>query len=143
MIISRFYRAHRMTFLAALLAAIAVAGCSDSTEPEDDTDPTVVLRDVTLAFTAGISCDVGGVSTSFTAAAGTTVTILAAGASNLTPLFVLYAPDFSTQIGSSEANGAGRARLIITLAASGEHHVTLCEANARGGSVKVTVTRPG
>jgi hypothetical protein len=126
--------------LTSLLAAVAVAGCGDdSTTPEAG---TVVLLDVTLAFSQGVTCETGGVSTSFTGTAGTSVTILAEAAASLTPQFTLYASDFSTQLGGSQSIGAGRARLVTTLAESGVHHVTLCEVSGTAGAVRVTVTRP-
>lgn len=126
--------------LMVFLLAFTAASCnSDTTAPEDD---TVMLLDTTLAFSQGVTCDTGGVNTAFTAAAGTTVTILAQAATNLNPAFVLYAPDFSTQLGASAASGAGRARLVIQLTQAGQHHVTLCEVSGAAGSVRVTVSRP-
>ena len=122
---------------ASAFAGLAVAGCSSSSAPA-----TVTVLDVTLTFVQGETCNTGGIATEFTAQSGVTVTILASAASNLTPLFVLYGPDYATQVGASQAYGAGRARLVQVLSQSGAQHVSLCEQNGRAGSVRVTVTEP-
>lgn len=124
--------------LVGVFAAFALAGCGgDSTAPDVTT-----LLDTTLHTEQGVTCSTGGVSADFTGQAGKTVTISVSGASTLTPVFVLYAPDYSTQLGASTANGAGKARLTIALIESGVHHVSLCEQNGLAGSLRVTVTTP-
>jgi hypothetical protein len=68
------------------------------------------------------------------------VTIAATGAATLTPRFTLYAPDFTTQLGGSTAGVPGAASLKFTLTSSGVHHVTLCDINGVGGTLRVKVT---
>jgi hypothetical protein len=101
-----------------------------------------VLRDITLSLTAAEACSAGGVDTDFLGESGTTVTIVAAGGSNLRPQFTLYAPDFTTQLGGSSPDGNGRARLALALAQSGTHYVTLCDGVGATGNIRVTITRP-
>ena len=124
--------------LAVLLAASLAMGCGNDTTATS----TVQLLDVTLTLTQGVTCDVGGVSADFTGTAGKTVTALASGSSNLRPQFVLYAPDYSTQLASSAPNGSGRAKLTFALTQTGQHHLTLCDANGAAGALRVTVTTP-
>ena len=125
--------------LAVTLAALCLTSCggSESTAPV-----TVTVLDVTVPLVQGVTCDQGGVGIEFTGEAGKTVTILATGASNQTPRFYLYNPSYGTLLGASSAYGANRARLIFALTESGVHHLTVCEANGVGGSVRVTVTVP-
>jgi hypothetical protein len=121
-----------------VLAVLVLSACGD-----DSSSPNSVrILDVTVTLSQGVSCDEGGLNTQFVGVAGQNVTIEASGASNLRPGFTLYAPDFETQLGSSFAGSAGKARLTHRLEQSGTHHVTLCEENGVGGALRVTVTAP-
>jgi ABC-type phosphate transport system substrate-binding protein len=131
-------RARLAGVLAGVLAALVLSACSD-----DSSSPnSLQILDVTVALSQGVTCAEGGVDTEFQGLTGQNVTIEASGASNLRPVFTLYAPDFETQLGSSFSVGAGKARLIHRLEQPGTHHVTLCEENGAGGAVRVTVTAP-
>jgi len=122
--------------LVMAMAGLPLTGCG-STPP---TAPSpVVLLDTTVTLADGVNCSVGYVGAEFTGTAGTTVAISAAGAANLTPLFILYAPDFATQLATSSARGAGAASLTFALTQSGLHHLSLCEVNGVPGTLRVTV----
>ena len=123
--------------LAALLVSGAACGGDSSTDAA-----TVVLLDQTFPLHAAEACADGGVSMDFSGTAGRTITAEATGPSNMTPVFVLYAPDFATQIAVSSPNGSGKAKLIFTLTLAGTHHITLCEATGVSGSVRMRVTAP-
>lgn len=129
----------RNTLLSCAALALLGCGSDDATSPNSG---TVVLRDITLTFTAAEACSAGGLDTDFLGESGTTVTIQAAGGANLRPQFTLYAPDFATQLAGSTPNGNGRARLVHALTQSGTHYVTLCDGVGATGNVRVTVTRP-
>jgi hypothetical protein len=122
-------------FLIAI-AGLFLTGCG-STSP---TAPTpVTLLDTTVTLTQGVTCNVGYVGAEFTGTTGKTVAIAANGAANLTPLFILYAPDFATQLSGSSSNGAGAASLTFTLTQSGLHHLSICDVNGVAGTLRVTV----
>ena len=124
--------------LAALFASGAACGVDSST----NNSAVVVLLDQTFPLHAGEACDVGGVSMDFAGSAGRTITVEATGPSIMVPRFVLYAPDFATQIANSSPNGSGKAKLIFALTLTGTHHITLCEATGVSGSVRMRVTAP-
>lgn len=108
-----------------------------STSP---TGPTpVVLLDTTITLVQGVNCNVGYVGAEFNGAAGKTVAITANGAASLTPLFILYAPDFATQLASSSPNGAGAASLTFALTQSGLHHLSVCDVNGVAGALRIVV----
>jgi hypothetical protein len=122
--------------LVLAIAGLHLAGCG-STPP---TQPTpVVFLDTTVTVVQGVTCNVGYVGAEFTATTGTTVAISATGAATLTPVFILYAPDFATQLGSSTSNGAGAASLTFTLTQSGLHHLSICDVNGVAGTLRITV----
>ena len=92
---------------AMVIAGLLLTGCGGSSSP---TVPTsVVLLDTTLTLVQGVTCNTGYVGTEFTGVAGKSVSISATGAASLTPLFIVYAPDFATQLGGSSSSGAGAA----------------------------------
>jgi hypothetical protein len=119
------------------IAGFHLVGCGSSTSPIGPTP--VVLLDTTVPLVQGVTCNTGYVGTEFTGVAGKTVAISAAGAANLTPLFTLYAPDFATQLAGSSSSGAGAASLTFALTQSGLHHVSICDLNGAGGTLRVTV----
>jgi hypothetical protein len=124
---------------ACLLMAIAgldLTGCGSASP----TGPTpVVLLDTTVTLVQGVTCNLGYVGAEFTGAAGKTVAISATGSASLTPLFILYAPDFATQLAGSSSRGAGSASLTFTLTQSGLHHLSVCDVNGVAGALRVTV----
>ena len=122
--------------LAILAVGLLLTGCGSS--PPAGPTP-VVLLDTTVPLTEGVNCTVGYVGAEFTGAAGTTVAISATGAANLTPLFILYAPDFATQLGVSSPSGAGAASLTFPLTQSGVHHLSICEVNGVAGTLRIKV----
>jgi len=124
---------------AVILLASGLTSCGSTTSP---TPQGTVLLDTTVAVVQGVTCNTGGVSTDFTGTAGRTVIITATGATSLTPRFTLYAPDFATQLGGSASTGAGAASLTFALTQTGVHHVTLCDVNGVGGTLRVVVTQP-
>ena len=87
----------------------------------------------------GVTCNVGYVGAEFTGVTGKTVTISTTGAASLTPLFILYAPDYATQLAVSSPGSAGAASLTFALTQSGLHHLSICDVNGAGGALKVTV----
>jgi hypothetical protein len=123
----------------ALAFALPLVACGDD---DDGTDPNlnVVLNSTVIFSGATTSCATGGVSRDFTSQSGKTVAVTVSGPSALTPQFVLYAPDFETQIAASASTGAGRAALNHTLTETGVHHLTFCDANGASGSINVVVT---
>jgi hypothetical protein len=124
---------------AIVIAGLYLTGCG-STPP---TGPTpVVLLDTTLTLAQGVNCNIGYVGAEFTGVAGKTVAISATGAASLTPLFLLYAPDFATQLGGSSSSGAGAASLTFALTQSGLHHLSVCDLNGVAGTLRVTVKQP-
>lgn len=125
--------------LTVTLAALLLTGCGgkDSTAPSE-----VQILNVSVNLDAGVNCDQGGAAAEFAGQAGKTYTILASGASSLRPFFVLYAPDFGTQLGASSAYGNGKARLSIGVTETGTFHLTVCEVNGAGGTLKITVVAP-
>jgi hypothetical protein len=126
--------------VAIAIAQLLLTGCNGSTPP---TAPTsVVLLDTTLTLVQGVTCNTGYVGTEFTGVTGTRVSISATGAANLTPLFVVYAPDFATQLGGSSPSGAGAAALTLALTQSGLHHLSVCDLNGVAGTVRVIVMQP-
>jgi hypothetical protein len=120
------------------IAALYVTGCG-STSPNGPTP--LVLLDTTVTLAQGVNCNVGYVGAEFTGAAGKTVAISATGGASLRPLFLLYAPDFATQLGSSSPAGAGTASLTFTLTQSGLHHLSICDVNGVAGVLRVTVNQ--
>jgi hypothetical protein len=122
--------------VALVSGALYLTGCG-STPPNGPTP--VVLLDTMVTLAQGVNCNVGYVGAEFTGTAGTTVAIAATGAASLTPLFLLYAPDFATQLGGSSSSGAGAASLTFTLTQSGLHHLSICEVNGIAGTLRVTV----
>jgi hypothetical protein len=122
--------------IAMVVVALFLTACG-STSPNAPTP--VVLLDTTLTLTQGVPCNVGYVGAEFTGTAGKTVSILAVGAPNLSPLFTLYAPDFATQLGGSSPGGAGSASLTFALTQSGLHHLSVCDLNGVGGTLRITV----
>jgi hypothetical protein len=123
-------------------AAILLAACLTSCGSDSPTTPQgTVLLDTNLNLVAGVTCNTGGVSADFNGTAGRTVIITATGASSLTPRFTLYAPDFATQLGGSSSTGAGAASLTFALTQAGVHHVTACDLNGVGGTLRVVVTQ--
>jgi hypothetical protein len=125
---------------ATLAAVVLLAGCGG--DDATGTPSTVQLLDVSVTLPAGVNCDEGGTHAEFTGTTGKTVTILASGATNLHPVFVLYGPDFTTQLGSSSAYGDGKARLSIALTQSGTHNLSICETNGLAGTLRITVVAP-
>ena len=122
--------------LVMVIAGLHLTGCG-STPP---TGPTpVVLLDTTVTLVQGVTCTIGYVGAEFTGVAGKTVAISATGAASLTPLFILYAPDFATQLAGSSSSGAGAASLTFALTQSGLHHLSLCDVNGVAGALRVTV----
>jgi hypothetical protein len=119
-----------------LIAGLHLTGCG-STSPAAPTP--VVLLDTTVTLVQGVTCNVGYVGAEFTGAAGKTVAISATGATNLTPLFILYAPDFATQLSGSSPSGAGAASLTFPLTQSGLHHLSICDVNGVAGTLRVVV----
>jgi hypothetical protein len=101
----------------------------------------ITLLDTTVTLAQGVSCNVGYVGADFQGMTGKTVAISAAGAGHMTPLFILYAPDFATRISQSSPSGAGAASLTVGLTQSGVHHLSICDVNGNGGVVRVTVTQ--
>lgn len=126
--------------VALLLAASCLIACGGSSTTPTPAQGTVLL-DTTLTFVQGVTCNTGGVSTSFAGTSGRTVTIAATGAATLTPQFTLYAPDFATQLRGSSSAGAGAASLSFALTQTGTHHVTLCDVNGVAGAIRVVVTQ--
>ena len=126
--------------VALLLAASCLIACGGSSTTPTPAQGTVLL-DTTLTFVRGVTCNTGGVSTSFAGTSGRTVTIAATGAATLTPQFTLYAPDFATQLRGSSSAGAGAASLSFALTQTGTHHVTLCDVNGVAGAIRVVVTQ--
>jgi hypothetical protein len=120
------------------IAGLCLTGCGSSS-PSGPTP--VVLLDTTVTLAQGVNCNIGYVGAEFTGAAGKTVAISATGATSLTPLFLLYAPDFATQLGGSAPGGAGAASLTFTLTQSGLHHLSICDVNGIAGVLRVTVTQ--
>lgn len=122
--------------LVVAIAALHLAGCG-STSP---TGPTpVVLLDTTVTLAEGVNCNSGYVAAEFTGTSGTTVAISATGAASLTPLFILYAPDFATQLAVSSSPGAGGASLTFALTRSGVHHLSICDVHGVAGTLRVIV----
>jgi len=121
-----------------IAAGLPLAGCGSSSPTAPPPAP-VVLLDTTVPLTDGVNCTVGYVGAEFTGTAGTTVAISATGAANLTPLFILYAPDFATQLATSSARGAGAASLTYALTQAGLHHLSICDVNGVAGTLRVTV----
>jgi hypothetical protein len=120
--------------LAIAIASLHVTGCG-SASPAGPTP--VVLLDTTVTLLQGVTCNIGYVGAEFTGVAGKTVAITAAGAANLTPLFILYAPDFASQLSGSSASGAGAASLTFALTQSGLHHLSICDVNGVAGMLRV------
>ena len=119
-----------------LIAGMHLTGCGSSS-PAGPTPAT--LLDTTVTLVQGVTCNIGYVGAEFNGVAGTTVAISAAGAANLTPLFILYAPDFATQLSGSSSNGAGAASLTCALTQSGLYHLSICDVNGVAGTLRVTV----
>ena len=122
--------------LLIVIAGLLLPGCG-STSPAAPTP--VTLLDTTVTLTQGVTCNVGYVGAEFTGASGKTVAISASGAATLTPLIILYAPDFATQLSGSSSSGAGAASLTFTLTQSGLHHLSICDVNGVAGTLRVTV----
>lgn len=122
--------------LVLLVAGIQLSGCGSSS-PAGPTP--VTLLDTTVTLVQGVTCNIGYVGAEFNGVAGTTVAIAATGAANLTPLFILYAPDFATQLSGSSSSGAGAASLTLALTQSGLHHLSICDVNGVAGTLRVTV----
>ena len=128
--------ARACVWLVMVIAALDLTGCG-STSP---TGPApVVLLDTTVTVAQGVTCNVGYAGAEFTGVAGKTVAISATGAASLTPLFILYAPDFATQLAGSSSTGAGAASLTFALTQSGLHHLSICDVNGVAGALRITV----
>jgi hypothetical protein len=122
--------------VAIVIAALYLTGCGSASP----TEPTpVVLLDTTVALIQGVTCNIGYVGAEFAGVAGKTVAISATGAANLTPLFILYAPDFATQLSGSSSSGAGAASLTFAVTQSGLHHLSICDVNGVAGTLRVNV----
>lgn len=120
-----------------VIAGFCLTGCGGSDSP---TGPTpVILLDTTVSLVQGVTCNTGYVGAEFTGVAGKTVSITATGAADLTPLFILYAPDFATQLASSSSSGVGAASLTLALMQSGLHHLSVCDVNGVAGTLRVIV----
>ena len=128
---------HTGARVAMVLAGLYLTGCGGSTPPIGPTP--VVLLDTTVTLAQGVNCITNYFGLEFTGVAGKAVAISASGAASLTPFFVLYAPDFATQLGGSTSSGAGAAALTFTLTQSGLHHLAVCEVNGVAGTLRVTV----
>lgn len=122
--------------LAMVIAGLHLTGCG-STPPAGPTP--VVLLDTNLTMVQGITCNIGYAGAEFTGVIGKTVTISATGPASLTPLFILYAPDFATQLAGSSSSGAGAASLTFALTQSGLHHLSVCDVNGVAGLLRVIV----
>jgi hypothetical protein len=120
--------------LALTILCLGLTGCGGTSAPTP-----VVLLDTTVTLTQGVTCNVGYVGAEFTGMAGRSVAISAAGGPGLTPLFILYAPDFATQLAGSSPSGAGAAALTITLTQSGLHHLSICDVQGAAGPLRVLV----
>jgi hypothetical protein len=124
--------------LAMVIAGLYLTTCGGSS-PNGPTP--VVLLDTTVTLAQGVNCNTGYAGAEFTGTAGRTVKISATGAASLTPFFVLYAPDFAVQLAASSPSGAGAASVIVALAQSGVHHLSICDVNGVAGTLKVSVTQ--
>jgi hypothetical protein len=122
--------------LAMVAAALYLAGCG-STTPNGPTP--FVLLDTTVTLAQGVPCNVGYVGAEFTGMSGRSVAISATGAPSLTPLFILYAPDFATQLAGSSSSGAGAASVTVALTQSGLHHLSICDLKGVAGTLRVVV----
>lgn len=119
-----------------LIAGSGLTGCGS----KPPTAPTpVVLLDTMVNLADGVNCTVGYVGAEFSGTAGRTVAISATGGPALTPLFILYAPDFATQLAVSSSNGAGAASLTFALTQSGLHHLSICDVNGVAGTLRISV----
>jgi hypothetical protein len=128
--------AARCAWLTMAIAALHLTACGSSAP----TQPTpVLLLETTVSLAPGVRCNVGYVGAEFTGVSGKTVAITATGGASLTPLFILYAPDFATQLAGSSPSGAGAASLTFALTQSGVHHLSICDVNGVGGVLRVTV----
>jgi len=122
--------------LGVVIAGLHLTGCG-STPPSAPTP--VMLLDTLVTVANGVNCTVGYVGAEFSGTPGTTVTISATGATNLTPLFILYAPDFATELAVSSSSGAGSASLTTALTRTGLHHLSICDVNGTAGTLRITV----
>jgi hypothetical protein len=131
---------HRSAYVRACLliviAGLPLTGCG-SASPAGPTP--VTLLDTTVTLMQGVTCNIGYVGAEFAGEAGKTVAIAATGAANLTPLFILYAPDFATQLSGSSSSGAGAASLTFALTQSGLHHLSICDVNGVAGALRIIV----
>jgi hypothetical protein len=128
----------RLACLALAVAGLHLTGCGSST-PTAPAPAPVVLLDTMVTLAAGVNCNVGYAGAEFPGTSGTTVAISATGVSTQTPLFILYAPDFATQLGSSSPRGAGAASLTFTLTQTGVHHLAICDVNGAAGTLRIIV----
>jgi len=124
--------------LMMVIAGLYVTTCGGSS-PNGPTP--VVLLDTTVTLAQGANCNTGYVGAEFTGMVGRTVRISVTGAASLTPIFILYAPDFAQQVGASSPTGPGAASLISALAQSGLHHLSICDVNGVAGTLRVNVTQ--
>lgn len=124
--------------LVMVIAGLYLTACGGS--PPSGPTP-VVLLDTTVTLAQGMNCNTGYAGAEFTGVAGRTVKISAAGAASLTPIFILYGPDFATQLAGSSPSGAGAASLTFALTQSGLHHLSICDVNGVAGTLKVSVTQ--
>lgn len=130
----RFARA--WVCLVVSIAGLHITGCGSASP----TGPTpVVLLDATVTLMQGTTCNVGYVGAEFNGVTGKTIAISATGAASLTPLFVLYSPDFATQLAGSSPSGAGAASLTFVLTQSGLHHLSVCDVNGVAGALRINV----
>ncbi len=120
------------------IAGLHATGCGSSS-PTAPAPAPVVLLDTMVTLAQGTNCNVAYAGAEFSGTAGTTVAIAASGPSTLTPLFILYAPDFATQLASSSSHGAGAAALTFTVTQSGVHHLAICDVNGAAGTLRITV----
>jgi hypothetical protein len=129
----------RFALLCARLVMVIVGFYLTACGSSPNGPTPVVLLDTTVTLAQGVTCNIGYVGTEFTGMAGQTVAISATGAASLTPLFILYAPDFATQLAGSSPSGAGSASLTFALTQSGLHHLSVCDLNGAAGMLRVTV----
>jgi hypothetical protein len=123
-----------------VIATLFLAGCGGPISP--DGPKPVELLDTNVTLVEGVNCNVGYVGyvgAEFTGVAGRTVAISMDGAGSLTPHFILYAPDFATQLAVSSSRSPGRASLMFALTQSGLHHLSICDVNGVAGTLRVIV----
>lgn len=98
------------------------------------------LVSVAWTFPAGQTCQSSGRSVDFRGQGGQAIQITATGVSGMSLGVILYAPDFATQLAS--ATSGSTTTLTFTLTQTGTHHVSVCDGNGIGGTVRLTVVVP-